>query len=45
MPNQKEINTALAKSDSILDLILHFQVQHSRSLSNDVMDFNTEIEV
>jgi 5-bromo-4-chloroindolyl phosphate hydrolysis protein len=42
----KEINAALAKSDSILDLILHaFQVQHSRSLSNDVMDFNTEIEV
>ncbi len=44
--NSKELKTALTKGEAVLDLILHaFQVQQSRFLNNDVMDFNTEIEV
>lgn len=44
--NSKEVKDALKKGESILDLILHsFQVQHSKLLSNDVMDFNVEIEL
>lgn len=44
--NSKEIKASLERAETVLDVILHaFQVQHSRLLSNDVMDFNTEIEV
>ncbi|HMV41007.1 MAG TPA: 5-bromo-4-chloroindolyl phosphate hydrolysis family protein [Leptospiraceae bacterium] len=44
--NSKEVKDALTKGESILDLILHsFEVQHAKLLSNDVMDFNAEIEV
>lgn len=44
--NSAEIKNALEKAESVLDVIFQaFQMQHSRLLSHDVMDFKAEIEV